>query len=236
MILLISPKDIDEVKEAIDGGADIIDVKNPLEGSLGANFPWVIRETREITPKDKLVSATVGDVPYKPGTVSLAALGAAVSGADYIKVGLYGTSCYNEAVELMDKVVKTVKEVDKNKIVVAAGYADAHRVGAVDPLIIPKIARDSGCDVAMLDTALKDGKTLFDHLNKKLLSEFIEETHSYGLKCALAGSIKKEEIPILKEIGCDIVGIRGAACTKGDRDNGRIKKELVRELLELCRD
>ncbi|HIP17341.1 MAG TPA: (5-formylfuran-3-yl)methyl phosphate synthase [Methanothermococcus okinawensis] len=236
MILLVSPKDIDEVKEVIEGGADIIDVKNPLEGSLGANFPWVIKETKEITPKDRLVSATVGDVPYKPGTVSLAALGAAISGADYIKVGLYGTSCYNEAVDLMEKVVKAVKDVDKNKIVVAAGYADAHRVGAVDPLIIPKIARDSGCDVAMLDTAIKDGKTLFDHLNKRLLSEFIEETHSYGLKCALAGSIKKEEIPTLKEMGCDIVGIRGAACTKGDRNYGRIKKELVRELLELCKD
>ena len=37
---------------------------------------------------DKLVSATLGDVPYKPGTVSLAAMGAHVSGADYIKVGL----------------------------------------------------------------------------------------------------------------------------------------------------
>jgi uncharacterized protein (UPF0264 family) len=235
MILLVSPKDVDEAVEAINGGADIIDVKNPPEGSLGANFPWVIKEIREITPKNLLVSAAIGDVPYKPGTVALAALGAAVSGADYIKIGLYGTKSYNEAVDLMKKVVKAVKGVDENKIVVAAGYADAHRVGAVEPLIIPKIARDAGCDVAMLDTAVKDGKTLFDHLDKKLLSEFVEESHSYGLKCALAGSIKKEEIPILKEIGCDIVGVRGAACTKGDRNEGRIESELVKELVEICK-
>ncbi|HIQ38963.1 MAG TPA: (5-formylfuran-3-yl)methyl phosphate synthase [Methanothermococcus okinawensis] len=235
MRILISPKDIEEAKEAIEGGADIIDVKNPLEGSLGANFPWVIKEIRDITPKDRLVSATVGDVPYKPGTVALAAVGAAISGADYIKVGLYGTRSYREAVDVMNKVVKAVKEIDENKIVVAAGYADAYRVGAVDPLVIPKVARDSGCDVAMLDTAVKDGKRLFDHLNKELLSEFVEEVHNYGLKCALAGSIRKEDIPVLKEIGCDIVGIRGAACTKGDRNNGKIKKELVEELVRLCK-
>ncbi|WP_456472191.1 (5-formylfuran-3-yl)methyl phosphate synthase [Methanocaldococcus sp.] len=233
MILLVSPIDVEEAKEAIKGGADIIDVKNPKEGSLGANFPWIIKEIREITPKNLLVSATVGDVPYKPGTVSLAALGAAISGADYIKVGLYGVKNYSQGVDLMEKVVKAVKDLDENKIVVAAGYADAYRVGAVDPLIIPKIAKDSGADVAMLDTAIKDGKTLFDFLSKEILEEFVNETHSYGLKCALAGSIKKEHIPILKEIGTDIVGVRGAACEKGDRNNGRIKSELVRELKNL---
>ena len=88
----------------------------------------------------------------------------------------------------------------------------------------------------MLDTALKDGKRLFDHLSKELLAEFVEEVHTYGLKCALAGSIKKEDIPVLKEIGCDIVGVRGAVCTRGDRNSGRIKRELVEEFVKLCKE
>ncbi|CAB3287723.1 (5-formylfuran-3-yl)methyl phosphate synthase [Methanocaldococcus lauensis] len=235
MILLVSPIDVEEAKEAIAGGADIIDVKNPKEGSLGANFPWMIKAIRKITPKELLVSATVGDVPYKPGTISLAATGAAISGADYIKVGLYGIKNYYQAVELMKNVVKAVKDIDDSKIVVAAGYADAHRVGAVEPLIIPKIARDSGCDVAMLDTAIKDGKSLLDFQTKEILEEFVNECHEYGLKCALAGSIKKEHIPILKSIGTDIVGVRGAVCKGGDRNNGRIDRNLVKELKELCK-
>ena len=151
------------------------------------------------------------------------------------KVGLYGVKNYYQAVELMKNVVRAVKDIDENKIVVAAGYADAYRVGAVEPLIVPKIARDAGCDVAMLDTAIKDGKTLFDFQSKEILAEFVDEAHSYGLKCALAGSIKKEHIPILKEIGTDIVGVRGAACKGGDRNNGRIDRELVKELKELCK-
>ncbi|MCS3901473.1 (5-formylfuran-3-yl)methyl phosphate synthase [Methanococcus voltae] len=236
MIILVSPKNIEEAREAEAGGADIIDVKNPPEGSLGANFPWVIKETRDITPKDKLVSAAIGDVPFKPGTVSLAAYGAAMSGADYVKVGLWGPRSYQEAVEVMKNVSKSVKLAGEDKIVVAAGYADAYRIGAVDPLVIPKVARDSGCDVAMLDTAVKDGKTLFDHLSIDLLKEFVEESHSYGLKVALAGSIKKEEIPMLKQINCDIVGVRGAACTKGDRNEGTIQKDLVVELVKICRE
>src|SRR4030042_1030199 len=119
MKLLISVVDEQEAAEAIAGGADIIDVKNPKEGSLGANFPWVIKNIRNMTPDEMHVSATLGDVPYKPGTVSLAAAGAVVSGADYIKVGLYGTKNYDEALEVMENVVKTVKEFDENALVVA---------------------------------------------------------------------------------------------------------------------
>lgn len=234
MLLLISPINHEEALESIKGGADIVDVKNPKEGSLGANFPWVIKDIRELTPEDKLVSATLGDVPYKPGTVSLAAMGAHVSGADYIKVGLYGTKNYEEAVEVMENVVKTVKEVDPETIVVAAGYADAYRVGAVDPMEIPKVAKDAGCDLAMLDTAIKDGKTLFDFLDINQLEEFVEEAHGYGIKTALAGSIKKDQLKDLYDIGCDVVGVRGAACVGGDRNTGHIHHKAVAELKKLC--
>ncbi len=98
---------------------------------------------------------------------------------------------YDEAVEVMENVAKTIKDVDNDTIVVAAGYADAHRVGAVDPMEIPKVAKDAGCDLAMLDTAVKDGHTLFDYLSIEDLEKFVNEAHSYGLKTALAGSVKK---------------------------------------------
>lgn len=233
MLLLISPINSEEALEAIEGGADIVDVKNPKEGSLGANFPWVIKDIRRLTPKGTWVSATVGDVPYKPGTVSLAAAGAAVSGANYIKVGLYGTKNYEEALEVMKNVVRAVKEFDPDALIVAAGYADAHRVGAVDPMEIPKIAAKSGADVAMVDTAVKDGKTLFDFMDVDAQIKFTDETHKYGLKTALAGSVKAEQLESLHNIGCDIVGIRGAACVGGDRNTGRIHRSAVAKLKKM---
>lgn len=236
MLLLISPINTQEAQEAIAGGADIIDVKNPKEGSLGANFPWIIKEIREITPTPMQVSATLGDVPYKPGTVSLAALGALISGADYIKVGLYGTENYDQAQEVMENVVKSVKKNNSDALVVASGYADAYRVGAVDPMEIPKIAADSGADLAMVDTAIKDGKTLLDFMDMDKLNTFVSKIHDYGLKSALAGSIKKEQLKPLHEIGCDVVGIRGAACIDGDRNSGKIHHSAVRELKKMIDD
>ncbi|MDR2544500.1 MAG: (5-formylfuran-3-yl)methyl phosphate synthase [Methanobrevibacter sp.] len=233
MLLLISPINHEEAVEAIEGGSDIVDVKNPKEGSLGANFPWVIEDIRRITPEETLVSATLGDVDYKPGTVSLAALGALASGADYIKVGLYGTKNYDEALEVMKNVVKAIKDKKRDTIVVASGYADAHRVGSVDPLKIPRIAKDSGSDLAMLDTAVKDGKGLFDFLDINTLKKFVDETHSYYLKTALAGSLKKEDLKPLADIGCDVVGIRGAACIGGDRNTGKIHRSAVSDLKSL---
>lgn len=233
MLLLISPINTQEAREAINGGADIIDVKNPKEGSLGANFPWVIKNIREITPKNMQVSATLGDVPYKPGTVSLAAAGAVVSGADYIKVGLYGTKNYSEALEVMENVVKTANLYNSDAIVVASGYADAHRVGAIDPMEIPKVAADSGSDLAMVDTAVKDGKTLFDYMDQDAISQFTGQAHDYGLKSALAGSVTQEQLPLLAELGCDVAGIRGAACIGGDCNSGSIHHEAVARLKQM---
>ena len=84
MQLLVSPSSIDEARHSL--AADIIDVKKPSEGSLGANYPWVIREIKAFSTKP--VSAAIGDFDFKPGGASLTAYGAACAGADYIKIGL----------------------------------------------------------------------------------------------------------------------------------------------------
>ncbi|MFX1267117.1 MAG: (5-formylfuran-3-yl)methyl phosphate synthase, partial [Promethearchaeota archaeon] len=42
MKLLVSPRNLEEAAVAIESNVDYIDCKNPDEGSLGANFPWII--------------------------------------------------------------------------------------------------------------------------------------------------------------------------------------------------
>jgi hypothetical protein len=233
--LLISPADEKEAVEAIAGGADIIDVKNPKEGALGANFPWVIKRIRKITPKNVEVSCTLGDVPNLPGAMSLAALGAATTGVDYVKAGLYGLKTKEDAVYLMQSVSRAVRECSSSIKVVATGYADAERIGSVNPMLIPDIAQKAEADVAMIDTAVKDGKSLFTFLTTKRLRSFIDAAHDHGLKAALAGSLKKEDLPTAYALGADVLGLRGAACTHGDRVDGRITRETVKELVEVVR-
>ena len=235
MKLLISPKNEAEAVEAAAGGADIIDVKNPDEGPLGASFPWIIRRIRQVTPANVEVSCTVGEAPNLPGSMALASLGAASIGVDYIKAGLFGLKTAEEAVFLMRNVTQAAKEYNPAIKVVVSGYADAARVGAVDPLQVPKIANEAKADLAMLDTAIKDGKNLFTFLTKPQLSRFVEEAHDYGLKAALAGSLQKQDLPEVYALGADIAGVRGAACTLSDRVNGQITREKVQELVEIVK-
>jgi (5-formylfuran-3-yl)methyl phosphate synthase len=101
MRLLVSVTDADEARVAVEAGVDIVDVKNPAEGSLGAPGPGVIGRVRKVVPPERPVSAAIGDMPNLPGTAALAALGAARSGAAYVKVGLWGTSATDEAVAVL---------------------------------------------------------------------------------------------------------------------------------------
>jgi uncharacterized protein (UPF0264 family) len=226
---------VQEAAEAIAGGADIIDVKNPSEGPLGANFPWVIRQIRELTPENLQVSCTIGEAPAIPATVSLAAFGAASLGVDYVKVGLYGTKTLQNAVTLLQTVSRAVKDCNSKIKVVAAGYADFQRAQSLDPLLVPQAAAEAKVDVAMLDTAVKDGKRLFDFLTGEQLLEFVGLVHKNGLDAALAGSLRKQDLPAIHGFGADIAGVRGAACSNSNRVTGHITKERVRELAEIVK-
>ncbi|AKB30427.1 duf556 family protein [Methanosarcina siciliae C2J] len=232
MKLLVSPINTEEAIIASLGGADIVDVKNPKEGSLGANFPWVIRDVKEVVNGRQPISATIGDFNYKPGTASLAALGAAVAGADYIKVGLYDIQTEAQALEMLTKITKAVKGYDPSKKVVASGYSDYKRINSISPLLLPPVAAEAGVDVVMVDTGIKDGKSTFEFMDEQELKEFTNLAHEHGLENAIAGSLKFEDLAILERIGPDIIGVRGMVCG-GDRRTA-IRQELVEKLVAEC--
>ena len=231
--LLVSPKNLEEAKKIV-GMPDItyIDCKNPKEGSLGANFPWIIKGMKELIHQDcpQLLSATIGDFPHLPGSASLAALGAVSSGADIIKVGLKGQRNLKQGIELMKNVVRAVKDYNENAQVVAAGYADRIRMqSSPNFLEIPAIASKSGADIAMLDTYIKDGKGLFDFLKINDLIQFKEKAKSLNIDIALAGNLMKKDLGLIKQIKPDIIGVRSIVCENFNRNLG-IKAELIENL------
>lgn len=227
MKLLVSPINVEEANLCRLGGADIIDVKNPKEGSLGANFPWMIKAVRKAAGSVP-VSATIGDFNYKPGTASLAALGAAVAGAEYIKVGLYDIQTKAQALDMLLNIVRSVKGYDINKKVVASGYSDFHRIDSISPFELPSICARAGVDIVMMDTGIKDGKSTFDFFTEDELMDFVKLAKSHGLKTAIAGTLKFEDVQSLNRILPDIIGVRGCVC--GGNRNSAIKKKLVEQL------
>jgi hypothetical protein len=234
MKLLVSPMSLEEAKNSVLGGADIIDVKRPLEGALGANFPVVIRKIKEILPERIPLSATVGDCYNIPGMVSQAAVGAAFAGADYVKIGLYDIKTTDEAAFLLKKVTENVNYFFSNTKIIAAVYADFSRIGSIPPHDILEVASSSGCTGVLIDTAIKDGSNLFTYLDPKFLKKFIKKASDFSLLTALAGNLNVTHIELLKELAPNIIGIRSAVCV-GDRINGRITRDSVEKFVALIK-
>lgn len=232
MKLLVSVAREEEVSPAVDGGADIIDVKNPPEGSLGANFPRVIQRIRKLTPPELPVSATIGDAPNLPGLMALAALGAAMCGIQYVKVGLLGTQSPRAAVFLLQQVCQAVRDYSPHTRIIAAAYADAHKVKALPPLTLPAVAQEAGVDGCLLDTLRKGEGTLWTNLSTAQLQDFTAQCREAHLLCALAGSLAEEDIPRVYKLGVDIIGVRTAAC-RGDRVSGLVDRNKVQRLKKI---
>jgi len=226
-------KNTTEAMEAAKGGAHIIDVKNPLEGSLGANFPRIIRQVKHNMPKQVEVSATIGDLPNLPGTASLAALGAAVSGAQYVKAGLFGVETLTEAITLMKEVCRAVKDYDANTKVIAAGYGDFEKVDCLNPLRLPEVAQQANADGVMIDIKMKNQGKLFDFLREDQLKEMVQKAHKHNLSVAFAGSLDKEDIPRVFSLSADIIGVRRGVCSSKDRLKGTVQREAVVEFIRI---
>ena len=221
MKLLISPTTVDEARLVAEAGCEIVDIKNVDEGSLGAQPPWVIRQIisdiRSDPRNQSQVSVAIGDLPNKPGTISLAAYGAAQLAPNYIKAGLRDATCLADTAAMSHAMVKGIRMVSDAIQIVISGYADYQRFGGVSEMDIITAANDSGADVVMLDTLIKDGKSLFDVLSVDAIKAFVDIAHQKGLQVALAGSISMAHIDQLKAIGPDIIGLRGAVCHDSDR-------------------
>jgi uncharacterized protein (UPF0264 family) len=236
MRVLISPESVEEALSIIDFGMDILDIKNTKEGSLGAQFPWNIKRIVEQTgPRNVKTSATLGDLPFKPGTAAQAAYGVAVTGVTYIKAGLYGCRTQQEAFEMMDAIRQGVRMVSDTADVVAAGYADWRRFGGLSPAEVVKAAGAAKCDLVMVDTAIKDGKTLFDNMSNDELHEFVRSAHAEGMQVALAGSLKLVHAAQLLDIGPDLIGVRGAVCEDSSNRHTRICPVKTKEFVEFFR-
>lgn len=228
MQLLISVTDAEEARAALQGGADIIDVKNPAEGALGAAMVTALREVCTSLPPDRPSSAALGESTAQSGALALAAYGAATLGVSYVKVGLR-TANPNEAVASLRAVRSGAHLANPACVVVAVGYADATRVGALPWTLLPEVAHAAQIGGCMIDTALKDGHTLFDYCDERALQRWLDTCRRAGLLCALAGSLGLADLPALRRLHPDVVGFRGAAC-RGDRAGGRVDATLVAAL------
>lgn len=256
-LLLASVRDVEEAVSALAGGADVIDVKEPREGSLGASPPAVLRAIVSVInagagprtgdgsgwqpgdeagprPHPVAISAALGDAPNLPGMLALAAAGAAGCGVDVVKFGLHGVREPGEAIALIRAVIGGVRSVSPRVRVVAAAYADAERIGALPPALLVRVCVAGGADGCLIDTAIKDGSTLLDHLDAGALRLIVHEARGRGLFCALAGSIGHHELPAILNADPDLIGARTSLCDGGRQ--GVLRSDRVAAFRRALRD
>ena len=219
MKLLVSVVSAAEARDALRGGADIVDVKDPAEGALGAPAPRVLDEIVEAVAGAAPVSVALGDLPDLPHTAALAARAAALAGAAYVKLGLRGVDTLPRAVALTEAVADAVCGVRGGPVrVIAAAYADAAALHppALDPRLLPDLVARTGIAGALVDTSVKDGRGLYAWRGDDELAELVGRTRAAGASFAVAGQLRRGE---LRRVAADIVGVRSAVCRGGDRSD-----------------
>jgi len=226
-LLLASAADAEEAGTALLAGADIVDLKDPATGALGAcdvvTLAAAAVARRHLAPGRPL-SAALG-AARADDTAPLAAAAARL-GFDYLKTGLDGITDGREAAALLRPVAVAARSAAPGTRLIAASYVDAAAVGALAPADLPAAAAAAGFDGCLLDTAVKDGRGVLDHLGAAGVALFVRDCRARGLLAAVAGSITAPDLAAVVAAGPDIIGARGALCSGGRR--GRLDGARVR--------
>ena len=202
--LLASVTSPAEAEMALVAGADIIDLKDPRTGALGALSAPVIREAVEQVSGRRTVSATVGDLPMEPEIVSHAVAGIAALGVDIVKIGMFPGGRPEACLDAL------AAQTARGARLVAVLFADR----APDFGVIEALA-ERGFTGVMLDTMEKSGGGLRRHLDDAALAQFVERAAASGLLSGLAGSLCIADVAPLLRFGPDYLGFRGALCATG---------------------
>ncbi len=225
--LLVSVRSAREAAAALEGGADLIDVKEPDRGSLGRATDDVIAEVLAVVARRCPVSAALGEL--LEGTP----LPSAIRQLAYVKWGL--ADCRDrDWRSLLQKEFSRLAERAPNCQPVVVAYADHLRASAPHPEDICTFVENHKGAVLLLDTWQKDGIGLLTWVLPSELQLLCRRLHASARAMALAGSLDAEQVCRLRFLCPNWFAVRGAACT-GGRRQAEIEPEKVRALVSLLR-
>ena len=230
MRLLVSARNAADAAAALAGGADILDAKEPSAGALGAVSIEVLRQMLSIVDAACPVSAALGDAEDAT-TLERSVRARAIEGVAFVKIGFAGIT---DAVRVTDLIASAVRAARAHACeVVAVGYADAARVGAIGCDALFDAATRGGAAGVLIDTADKAGAGLLQLSPPAALRRYVSAAHDRGLSIAMAGKLSSADLAVVRDVGADIAGVRGAACRAG-RESA-ILEARVRVLAQIAR-
>ena len=226
--LLISVRSVEEARLVLTADVDIIDVKEPTKGSLGAPSPRVLAEIAREIPHNIPLSVALGEVLEReiPGSsVDLP------SNVRYAKLGLAGCAAFGD---WLDRWALQLSLLPPATVRVAVAYADWQRSVCPPPEDVVQVGAQLGCRVLLVDTCRKCDGTLLQHLRRDELVQVQRTARSYGMRFVLAGSLGIAEIQTLKGLQPEFFAVRGAVChgSRADQIDPRRVDQIARCLRE----
>lgn len=219
-LMLASVTGPKEAETVLSGGVDIVDLKDPARGALGAVEVETVRATVAAVAGRCPVSAVTGDLPMQPGPVVVAAESMAEAGVDYVKQGIFPGGEPEQCIRALAPLAERVR-------LVGVLFADR----APDFALLPLLAQ-AGFHAAMLDTADKSQGRLLDHMDLPRLRQFVAESRHHRLVAGLAGALEAPDVPRLLVLQPGVLGFRGALCGNGGR-TALVERAAVREIRSL---
>ncbi len=225
--LLISVTSIAEAKIALDNGADIIDVKDPSTGALGAlatpQIKAIVSFVHEQNPiNKKTTSATIGDIPMQPQLLLAHVLDLVTTGVDIIKIGFFDSTDYQPCLDVLATLTQSGTKL------MAVLFAEKSY-----PEKLVQSIKVAGFMGVMLDTAQKNGLTLLDYYSLDQRMAFAQQVLRCQLQLGLAGSLQLQHIAIIKPLQPCYIGFRGGVCHDHQRQSGldANKIQAIRKML-----
>jgi len=155
----------------------------------------------------------------------------AVEGVAFVKIGFAGIA---DAARVTDLIASAVGAASAHTcVVIAVGYADAWRVGSILCDALFDAAARGGAAGVLIDTADKAGPPLLQLSPPSTLRRYVSAAHDRGLTIALAGQLSSADLALIRDVGADIAGVRGAACRAGRESE--ISEARVRVLAQIAR-
>ena len=249
--LLVSVRTAAEAEEAVAGGANIVDVKEPLKGALGraepavisgiaaavgSRVPWTMAcgELAEWRDGQEFAPSRVAEALLQFLRCVISSLPDGVACPAALKAGLAGVpeTGWREALAAVAGGLPERMEL------VAVAYADWQVAGAPRPEEVIAAAGGCGCSTLLIDTFDKAGAGLLDQDHgAEAVAGWVAAARTAGLEVALAGRLTLAEIPAVVRLAPNVVALRSAVCFNGLGGSARlgtVQRHLVRLAAQQC--
>ena len=241
--LLVSVRCADEVASAVEGGAEIIDVKEPLHGSLGMASPETLAACSAVVPERLLWTLAGGELLDRRSHVEGRGDGDATSPSkaiflpelkrlpNAVKFGL--SQCRD--IEWTGIFQGMAASLPVNVRAIPVAYADWQAAGSPAVPSVLDAGIFYGWSTVLVDTFDKaESGSLLDLVSVETLQDWVAHASRHGVDVVLAGRLSLQDVSAVSACEPMAVAVRSAVCVGGR--NGRVDARLVQMVASECHD